>query len=225
MRFADAAANHVQRVCTRRPKNRNMKRLTAILLITLCWNQVTAQTTPDDTLNSYRFRTSVSYDLPHFWRNMRGKDPVGPVQLDAHYFLGKNFALGFNYGGSRELHSTTRHHLIQDSLFVAQYDGRIKTTQYMVDGMYYLNFLNAESDFLKNWRIYTSFGLGIGIAKAEYQLQNQVPGALEDISETEYYLARHLSLGAEYRFHNRFGLYFESGIGISRLQFGAFFNF
>ncbi len=202
-----------------------MKNFTAILFFSFCLIGANAQTFSEDTLGIHRFRTSVSYDLPHFWRNIRGNDPVGPIQLDAHYFVGNSFALGFNYSRSREFYSTTRDTLIQDSLYISNYDGRIKTTEYTVEGLYYLNFLHAESDFLKSWRIYTSFGLGVGIAKGDYQLTTNSPGASEEISETAYYLARKLSLGAEYHFYDRFGFYFESGIGASRFQFGAFFNF
>jgi hypothetical protein len=203
-----------------------MRTLSTLFFI-ICWNALQAQLIPGHTLvpEFNRYRVSVSYDVPNLLRSVGGRNVFGPLHLDAHYFLRRNLSVGLNADFARSQVTPTETYVFPDTTIVASYDGPLKTSQYLVEGTYYLRFPDAEGTFLRNWNIYATVGLGIGISTEKSKLQNTVEGAPKEISGTEYYFARQVALGAEYTSQGKFGLFFEAGLALSRVQCGLFYKF
>ena len=204
-----------------------MRTLSTLFFMAACWHALQAQLIPTDTVNPgfNRYRASVGYDVPNLFRSVVGKNVFGPLHLDGHYFLRRNLSVGLNADFARSQHTSTETYDFPDTTIIARYEGPLKTSQYLIEGTYYLRFPDAEGKFLRNWNIYATVGLGIGISKEQSKLRNTVEGAPEEISSTEYYFARQVALGAEYTFQNKFGLFFETGLALSRVQYGVFYKF
>jgi hypothetical protein len=204
-----------------------MRTLSTFFFMVVWGNALQAQLIPADTISPEwnRYRASVSYDVPNLLRSVTGRNVFGPLHLDGHYFLRRNLAVGLNADFARGRVTPAETYVFPDTTIVASYEGSLKTSQYLIEGTYYLRFSDAEGKFLRNWDIYATLGLGIGISKEHAKLQNAVEGAPAEVSGTEYYFARQVALGAAYTFQNKLGLFVETGLALSRLQFGVFYTF
>ena len=196
-----------------------MKTLTILLLFFLSQQVSFSQ----DTLPRYQslVRVSAGFDIPRVFSS-----GSGPFHFDTHYFLKKRFALGFNHDFQRS--SVSRRDLIysdEDTAFYADYSGPLKTNQFLIEGIYYLDFPDAESRFLRKWKIYTSLGLGIGIQRSIMNISAQTLDAPEAINTKTVYFVPQFMLGTEYLFKEHFGVFIEAGYGLSVLHGGLFYKF
>jgi hypothetical protein len=195
-----------------------------LLFTTSCPNDSAAQSPGNDSIPN-RWRATVSYDVPRMFGRLFSDNRFGPVQLDGHYFLRTNFSAGLSATFSGSDISVIETYLVDTTYIRLTYEGPLKTSQYLVEGTYYFRFPDAEGRFLKNWNVYATLGLGIGITRYRMYLQEPIDGVPKEQSGTDYYFARQLTLGAEYRFRKNLGVFFETGFALSRLQFGASYTF
>lgn len=202
-----------------------MKKIATLFFLVLYWNSSSAQSDSTDQISNDRFRVSLGYNVPRLLGVFTGNDRFGPIHLDGHYFLYKPFSIGLNIDYAQAPFETRREYFYPDTNVKRDYAGQSNTFQYLIEGTYYLRFPNAEAKLLRRWNIYATIGLGVGIVKSNYTLQNPTEGTPHEESDTEYYFARQITLGAEYQFHNKLGLFFETGVTLSRLQFGASYKF
>jgi hypothetical protein len=196
-----------------------MKTLT-ILLLSLLSQQVLFSQDTLKAQNQSILRVSAGFDIPRIF-----SDGSGPFHFDTHYFLNRHLAFGFNYDFQRS--SVSRKDLVysdEDTAFYADYSGPLKTNQFLIEGIYYLDFPDSQSRFLRKWKIYTSLGLGIGIQSSVMNISAQTLDAPERIRTKTTYFVPQFMLGTEYLFRNHLGVFIEIGYGLSVVHGGLFYK-
>lgn len=205
-----------------------MKQIAILLLVWTCCGSLNAQSSETDTLDFNRFRFSVGYDVVYFFADVFGRNDFGPVHADAHYFPGRShFGIGFNfdYTGANTSYDELYDWEINDPK-TAYYQGRLRTSQYLIEGMYYLDVPGATGKLLNKWRLYGTIGLGLGVLNDNQTLTGEttVNAAPRNLRMQNYYFAQQYAVGAERRFGKHLGMYVEAGYGISNFQFGAWYK-
>lgn len=175
----------------------------------------------NDTIQ--RFRLAVGSDAWNTFRLIRGKDVAAPFSMEAQYFVNKNLSFGTSFGISSQ--KITEKLFNTDSSAYVFYSGRSLNTEYLIRGNYYFSFPNAEGKFLQNWRIYAALGLGLGVVKDKLEIDVPNESFSDKIIQRDYYLAKQVSVGMEYKFNKNFGFYLETGFAMSSLQIGVIFKF
>lgn len=170
-----------------------------------------------------RFRIAVGTDAWNTFRLIRGRDVGAPVNIEAQYFVNKNLSFGTSFGFSSQ--KITENFLNSDSSANVYYSGRSLNTEYLIRGNYFFSFPNAEGKFLQNWRIYTALGLGLGVVKDKLEIVEPNQSSPDKIIQRDYYFAKQVSVGMEYKFNKNFGFYLETGFAMSSLQIGVIYKF